>query len=140
MSLAVYPALFFTVALLVTNAYFLMGGLPLLVLDHSTSLDARFVRGFFNIYYKAAFVNTLGACLSFAALGRPVYAAGAVLLALTLVLLRSKLVQAMAQWGSQIQVSGRGAIWRFRQVHLMALLVNLLQLILLVWALIKLSL
>lgn len=139
MSLAVYPALFFTVALLVTNAYFLMGGLPLLVLDHSTALDARFVRAFFNIYYRAAFVNTVGACLSFAALGRPTYAVGAVLLALALVLLRSKLVKAMEQLGTQIQVSGLSAIWRFRQVHMVALLVNLLQLILLVWALIKLS-
>ena len=139
MSLAVYPALFFTVALLVTNAYFLMGGLPLLVLDHSTALDARFVRTFFNIYYRAAFVNMVGACLSFAALGRPSYAGGAVLLALALVMLRRKLMQALEQLGTQIQVNGSSAIWRFRQVHLMALFVNLLQLILLVWALIKLS-
>lgn len=46
MPLALYPALLFTVALLVTTAYFLLGGLPLLVLDHDTSLDARFIRGF----------------------------------------------------------------------------------------------
>ncbi len=48
MSIALYPALVFTVALLVTTAYFLLGGLPLLVLDHDKPLDARFIRGFFN--------------------------------------------------------------------------------------------
>ena len=47
-------ALFFTVALLVIIAYFLMGGLPLLVLKHDVPLDARFIRTFFNAYYAAS--------------------------------------------------------------------------------------
>ena len=55
LSSALYASFFFTVALLVTTAYFLMGGLPLLTLKHDTPLDARFVRGFFNVYYRAAF-------------------------------------------------------------------------------------
>lgn len=41
---SLYAALFFTVALLVTTTYFIMGGLPLLILDHSTPLDGRFVK------------------------------------------------------------------------------------------------
>jgi hypothetical protein len=49
MAAAIYPALVFTVALLVTTAYFLLGGLPLLVLDHQTAVDARFVRAFYNM-------------------------------------------------------------------------------------------
>ena len=139
MSIAIYPALLFTVALLVTTAYFLMGGLPLLVLDHDTSLDARFIRNFFNVYYKAAFVTSIGASISFAALGRPGFAIGATALALTLVILRSKLLPAMDQLGTQIQTSGTSAIRKFRQVHCVALLVNLIQLALLVWALTKFS-
>lgn len=140
MSIAIYPALLFTVALLVTTAYFLMGGLPLLVLDHDTSVDAQFVRGFFNLYYKAAFVTSIGAAVSFAALGRPGFALGAVGFASTVVLLRNRLLPVMDQLGSQIQTGGSSAIRRFRQVHSAALLVNLLQLMLLVWAITKLSL
>lgn len=52
MTAAGVAALFFTVVLLVTTAYFLMGGLPLLVLQHDTPLDGRFIRRFFDIYYK----------------------------------------------------------------------------------------
>ncbi|OYU92721.1 MAG: hypothetical protein CFE45_22225 [Burkholderiales bacterium PBB5] len=140
MSIAVYPALLFTVALLVTTAYFLMGGLPLLVLDHDTSLDARFVRGFFNLYYKAAFVTAVGAALSYAVLGRDGFALGAAALAAGVVLLRRQLIPAMDQLGAQIPASGVVAIRRFRRVHAAALLINLLQLVLLVWALLQLSL
>lgn len=140
MPMAVYPALIFTVALLVTTAYFLMGGLPLLVLDHDTSLDARFVRGFFNIYYKAAFFSSIGAAISFVALGHASFAIGATALALILVLLRRKLVSTLEQLGAQIQTSGASAIRKFRQAHAVALLINLVQLVLLVWALTKLSL
>jgi hypothetical protein len=140
MSIAVYPALLFTVALLVTTAYFLMGGLPLLVLDHDTALDARFVRGFFNLYYKAAFVTATGAALSYALLGRAGFAAGAAVLAGVVLLLRRQLIPVMDQLGAQIPASGAVAIGRFRRVHGLALLINLLQLLLLVWALLQLSL
>ena len=34
--------------------------LPLLVLSHDTPLDARFVRGYFNVYYRAALFTALG--------------------------------------------------------------------------------
>lgn len=140
MSFAIYPALIFTVALLVTTAYFLMGGLPLLVLDHDTALDARFVRGFFHLYYRTAFAAAIGASISFAALGRPSFAIGAAALALAVVFLRSRIVPALEHLGAAIQDSGAAAIRRFRQVHAMALALNLLQLALLVWALTQFSL
>lgn len=138
--MAIYPALVFTVAWLVTTAYFLLGGLPLLVLDHDTALDARFIRGFFNTYYQAAFVTSVGASLSFAGLGRLGFAAGAAGLAVTVVLLRRKLIPTLAQLGAQIQTSEPSAVRRFRRLHSVALLINLLQLIVLVWALLRFSL
>ena len=70
LSSALYASFFFTVALLVTTAYFLMGGLPLLTLKHDTPLDARFVQGFFNVYYRAAFWASLGAFVQLCALGQ----------------------------------------------------------------------
>ena len=59
MSGAMFIALCFTVALLVTTAYFIMGSIPLLVLKHDTPLDASFVRGFFNLYYRAACITAI---------------------------------------------------------------------------------
>jgi hypothetical protein len=45
----------------------------------------------------------------------------------------------MSQLGSQIESNAEGAVQRFRRVHGMALLVNLAQLVLLVWGTIQLS-
>ena len=70
MSAAMFAALGFTVALLVTTAYFIMGSIPLLILKHDTPLDARFVRGFFNIYYVAAFTTATATAISYAIAGR----------------------------------------------------------------------
>lgn len=146
MSAAIYPALFFTVAMLVTNAYFLMGGLPLLVLQHDTALDARFVRGFFSVYYKAAVVTAVGACASFALWGRFGFALGAAALVLVAVLLRRSLLPAMrdlpGQTGQQSQPRGPDdpAIRSFRRVHVTALALNLAQLVVVVWGITQLSL
>ncbi len=139
MSSAIYGAFFFTVALIVTTAYFLMGGLPLLILKHDIPLDARFVRGFFNVYYRVAFWTALGACLSFALWQRPAFAVGAACIAGLVTLLRRFLVPAMHQLGTRIEASDNAAIERFRRVHIAALLINLAQLVLLVWGLIQLS-
>ena len=80
MSPVVYFALFFTVALLVTTAYFMMGSLPLLILKHDTPVDARFIRGFFSVYFGAAMFTAAGTAVSYEFLGRPAFATGAVTL------------------------------------------------------------
>ncbi len=140
MNPALFGALFFTVVLLVTTAYFLMGGIPLLVLQHDTPLDAGFVRGFFNVYYKAAVVAALGACISYALWGRLAFAAGAGGIAMMALFLRSRLIPAMQQLGTRIGEEGSAAIRQFRRVHLLALTVNALQLVVLVWSTTRLSL
>jgi hypothetical protein len=139
MTYALYPAFFFTVALLVTTAYFLLGGLPLLVLKHDVPLDAQFIRGFFNVYYTAAFWTAVGAAASYALWGRFGFALGAAVLAAAGTLLRKYLVSAMQQLGTRIEANEDAAIERFRQVHVTALLMNLVQLIVLVWGLLQLS-
>lgn len=139
MPFAIYPAFFFTVVLLITTMYFLLGGLPLLILKHDIPLDARFIRSFFDIYYKAAFWASLGAAISFALWGRPVLSVGAASLAGVAVLLRRYLLPVMQQLGTQIEDNAEGAIQRFRKVHGTALLVNLCQLALVVWGTIQLS-
>lgn len=139
MPAAIYPAFFFTVAMLFTTAYFLLGGLPLLILKHDVPLDARFIRAFFNVYYRAAFWTAVGACISFAAWGRIGFALGAAALAALVSVLRKYLLGAMQQLGSQIEANNESAIQRFRRIHSAALLVNLGQLVVLVWGTLQLS-
>lgn len=136
---AVYPSFVFTVALLVITTYFLLGGLPLLVLKHDEPLDARFVRSFFNLYYKVAFWAALGAALSYGLWGQFAFAFGAAALATVTVALRRRFLPTMLQLGSQIESNIDGAVQRFRRVHGLALLVNLAQLVVLVWGTIQLS-
>jgi hypothetical protein len=139
MPVAMFAALFFTVALLVTTAYFIMGSIPLLVLKHDTPLDARFVRGFFNLYYRAAFVTASATALSYAFAGRLGIAAAAAGLALMAIVLRSKVIPKMDALGTQIQSNYMDAIPGFRKTHVTAILINIAQLVAIVWSLIALS-
>jgi len=136
---AAYGAVFFTVILLVVTAYFLMGGLPLLILKHDVPLDARFIRGFFNVYYRASFWAALGACACFGLWGRLGFAAEAAAIALVAVLLRQRLLPVMQTLGHAIEANDETAIRRFRRVHAAALLITFAQLVLIVWGVIYLS-
>lgn len=139
MSAAIIAALFFTVALLVTTAYFIMGAIPLLILRHDTPLDARFVRGFFNVYYRAAFITASATSLSYAIAGHPGVACGAAALALVALLLRRRVIPRMDALGSCIQGDFMDAIPGFRKLHVWAILINIAQLVAIVWSLIALS-
>ncbi len=139
MSAAMIAALFFTVALLVTTAYFIMGSVPLLVLRHDTPLDAGFVRGFFNIYYVATLITATATSISYAFAGRPALATGAAALALMAVILRKKVIPTMDSLGAQIQSNGMDAIPGFRKTHLTAILINIVQFAAIVWSLTALS-
>lgn len=139
MPAAMFAALFFTVALLVTTAYFIMGSIPLLVLKHDTPLDARFVRGFFNLYYVAAFITASATAVSFASAGRLGIAAGAAALAAIAVVLRRKVIPKMDALGTQIQANYMDAIPGFRKTHVVAILINIAQLVAIVWTLIAMS-
>jgi uncharacterized membrane protein len=140
MSAALISALVFTVALLVTTAYFLLGSVPLLVLEHDTPLDSRFVRGFFNIYYLAAMLTAGATAVSYAFAGRQVIAGVAAALALLAVVMRRKVIPRMDSLRADIQVGEASAIRTFRRIHVTAILVNLAQLVLIVWSLIAASL
>jgi hypothetical protein len=140
MSAALIAALFFTVALLVTTAYFLLGSVPLLVLKHDTPLDSRFVRGFFNTYYLSAIFTAGATAVSYVLAGRPFIAAGAAALALLAIVMRRKVIPKMDSLRAQIQDGAPIAISAFRRIHVTAILVNLAQLVLIVWSLIAASL
>ena len=134
-----YGAFIFTVALIVFTAYFLLGGLPLLVLKHDVPLDARFVRAFFNVYYKVAFWAAIGAAISYAVWGRVAFALGAAGIAVLVSVLRKRFLRAMEDVGAQIDGSNTEPIRRFRRMHGAALLINVAVLAVLVWGTIRLS-
>jgi hypothetical protein len=129
-------ALFFTVMLLITTAYFIMGSIPLLVLKHDTPVDARFVRGFFNTYYIAAMVTASGTSISYAFAGRPLLAMGAAGLVLLAFVLRTQVIPKMDALGAQIQSNFMDAIPGFRRTHVTAIAINIAQLVVIVWSLI----
>lgn len=137
---SIYASLFFTVAMLVTTTYFIMGGLPLLILDHDTPLDGRFIRRFFEIYCTLAFAAAAGATLSYSLAGWYGYALGAGCILGIVSVYRRTILPAMARLTSQIQGHDPKAIRRFRATHSLALLVNLAQLIVLVWGVVNLPL
>jgi hypothetical protein len=133
--MALIFALICTVALLVTTAYFIMGSIPLLVLKHDTALDARFVRGFFNIYYVAAVVTAGATAISYAFAGRPELSAGAAVLALIAIVLRNSVIPKMDALGAHIQSNYEDAIPGFRRTHITAITINVVQLVVIVWSL-----
>lgn len=135
-----YLSFFFTVVLLVVTAYFLLGGLPLLVLAHDTPMDGRFIRRFFEVYYSAALVAAIGATASYALWGRLWFAMGAAGIGVAVTMFRRSILPVMERLGSAIQASDPRAISDFRKVHAMALFLNLAQLVLLVWGVIHISL
>jgi hypothetical protein len=134
-----YLSIFFTVVLLVTTAYFILGGLPLLVLAHDTPVDGRFVRRFFEVYYSAALVGSLGSTASYALWGKPSLAIGSAAIASVVLFLRRIILPAMERLSARIQLSDAGAISAFRKVHGAALLINLIQLVLVVWGVLQIS-
>jgi hypothetical protein len=139
MSAALIAGLFFTVTLLVTHAYFLLGSVPLLILKHDIPMDSRFVRGFFDTYYLAAMFTASATAVSFAFAARLAIAAGAAALAVLAYVLRRKVIPKMDSLRAQIEVSALTAIPAFRRIHVAAILLNLTQLVLIVWCLIAVS-
>jgi hypothetical protein len=139
MTWGIYGSFVFTVALLFFTAYFLLGGLPLLILKHDVPLDARFIRAFFNVYYRVAFWVALGAAASFAAWGRMAFAVGAVVIAAIVAVLRFYFLRAMEEIGTRIEGSDAESVRRFRRMHGAALLFNVVLLVVLVWGTIQLS-
>jgi hypothetical protein len=103
-------------------------------------MDARFVRGFFNTYYLAAMVAAGATAVSYAIAGKPAFAVGAAALVVIAIVLRRNIIARMDSLGSQIQLGGDAAVREFRNTHLTAILINLGQLVVIVWSLTRLSL
>lgn len=128
-----------TVALLCTMGFFMMGSLPLLVLKHDTTLDARFIRGLFALYYGGVMVTGGVAAAAYALAGRPAFALGMAALVGLAVLLRRVIVGRMDALRATMTADDAAAIADFRQLHIRGMLINVVQLGAVVWGLTRLS-
>jgi hypothetical protein len=125
----------FTVAMLSVSVYFLLGSVPLLILKHDTPVDGRFIRSFFNLYYRVAAFVAGAATLTYAFSGRPWFAVGAAVIAVLSVVLRRTIIAKMDALRAQIQTTNFEAIPEFRKIHFRAILISLVQLVVVVWSL-----
>jgi len=121
--------------MLCVSVYFLLGSVPLLILKHDTPLDGKFIRSFFNLYYRVAAFVGAAATLSYAFSGRPWFALGAAVIAVLSVVLRRTIIAKMDLLRSQIQTTDFEAIPEFRKIHFRAILISLVQLVVVVWSL-----
>lgn len=122
-------SLLFTVVLLAITAYFLLGSVPLLILNHDNPMDASFIRSFYITYFKIAIIVAVGAAASHALAGRPAFAAGAAAIALLTWVLRARFIPRMDLLVARIQANDSLAIQSFRKIHKSAITINSVQLI-----------
>jgi hypothetical protein len=132
-------ALFSTIPLLICMGYFLMGSLPLLVLNHDTPLDSRFIRGFFNTYYLALAGAATFAVISCALAGQLAYAAGMATVALLALILRKLVLSHMDVLRIRIENGDASAATDFRRAHVAGMVVNLIQLAAVLWGMFQIS-
>lgn len=138
--LPIVSSLISTVVLLVWMGFFMMGSLPLLILAHDTPLDARFIRGLFNVYYLAVMLTAGAAALCYAWTGRPFFALGmAAIAALAFALRRWIIIPRMDRLRETIPQVEASAL-RFRRLHIVGMMLNVVQLGGVAWSLTRLGL
>lgn len=116
------------VLLLVWMGFFMLGSLPLLVLKHDVPMDARFIRGFFDVNYKAVMVVASVATLSHAIAGRTITAG--MLLGVVLIAWRCSraILPRMDRLRATMTPTDAAAIREFRRLHMLGMGLNVAQL------------
>ncbi|MCG2591465.1 hypothetical protein LZ009_01555 [Ramlibacter sp. XY19] len=117
------------VLLLVWMGFFMLGSLPLMILKHDTPLDARFIRGLFDVYYKAVMVVAGLGVLAHALVHRPVVTlvlAGVVAVAY---FSRRIILGHMDRLRATMSAHDAPAIRSFRRWHVLGMALNVAQLL-----------
>lgn len=122
-------ALIATVGLIISMGFFMMGSLPLLVLQHDTPLDGRFIRGLFNVYYRAVAITGACGALGYTLAGRPLFAAVLGGMAALGLAGRQWFIPRMDALRNVITAENATAIRAFRRLHIQGMLINFVMLI-----------
>ena len=119
----------FTVLLLVWMGFFALGSLPLMILKHDTLLDARFIRGLFDVYYKAVMVVSTGGAVAYAAARHPVSAAAMCCIFLIAFASRRTVLPRMDSLRTRDEPMEPHGIRSFRRLHVTGMALNFSQLL-----------
>jgi hypothetical protein len=125
------------VILLVWMGFFMFGSLPLMILKHDTPLDARFIRGLFDVYYKAVMVTAAAGLLANALAQRPIIATGMAAIALIAFLSRRGILSRMDRLRDVMTATDAARIRQFRHLHVLGMVLNVTQLAALCIGLVK---
>ncbi|WP_077002659.1 hypothetical protein [Variovorax sp. KK3] len=125
------------VILLVWMGFFMFGSLPLMILKHDTPLDARFIRGLFDVYYKAVIVTAGVGALAHAAVGRSVLSLGMAAIAAIAFFSRRSILGRMDELREVMTGDDAARIRQFRQLHVLGMVLNVGQLALVCVGLVK---
>lgn len=117
------------VLLLVWMGFFMLGSLPLMILKHDTPLDARFIRGLFDVYYKAVMVVAALGVLAHAWAQRPVITLAMAGVAAIAFISRRIILGRMDRLRATMTASDTAGIRSFRRWHGLGMALNLAQLL-----------
>lgn len=106
----------------------MFGSLPLMILKHDTPLDARFIRGLFDVYYKAVMVTATVGALAHALVGRPTIATGMAGIALIAFISSRGILSRMDQLRGAMTATDTMRIRHFRLLHVCGMVLNVVQL------------
>jgi hypothetical protein len=134
MTAAFIVGVFGTVILVLWTGYFILGGTPLLFLRYKVPNDARFVRGFLNVYYVSITAAALVGALGYAGAGRFEFAFGMALVAGLAVVARRLAIQRMDTLRPVISAGDTAAISSFRRIHIGVVVLNLVLFGAVVWS------
>jgi len=117
------------VLLLVWMGFFMLGSLPLMILKHDTPLDARFIRGLFDVYYKAVMVVAAAGTLTHALAQRPVTTAAMAVIGCVAFYSRRVILSRMDRLRTTMTSTDAAGIRQFRQLHVAGMVLNVVQLL-----------
>lgn len=116
------------VLLLLWMGFFMLGSLPLMILRHDTPLDARFIRGLFDVYYKAVMVVASAGFIAHAVAQRPATTAGMAVIGAAAFCSRRAILGRMDRLRLTMTATDADGIRRFRKLHAVGMLLNFAQL------------
>ena len=102
--------------------------------------DARFIRGLFNVYYLAVMLTASAAALGFGWTAKPAFALGMAGIATLAFALRRWLVIPRMDLLRDMIPASDSAVWRFRRLHIVGMMLNVAELGTVAWALTRLGL
>lgn len=122
-----------TIALLLPMVFFLFASPPLLVLKHDTPQDARVIRALFHIYYTLVMIVAGLGALGQALVGRTTHALAMAGVAVFVFGLRRWIIPRMDVLRGTIAQGDAAAVSRFRRLHIAGIVLNMAQLVAVVW-------